>query len=372
MNKKQFIIYFSLGVSFVLLFSVGVYFLANKKDNNSPVKSVTINKDSSEQLVKDSAIKAVGGEILLEKEEQTEEVVITPQVLPIEQIAFHLPIATAISKEEFNNIVSQGTSLANALYDYPQFNDRFTLPTKKAVSAILEFYSNISTKNYTDAYAFSSKSITYDQFVELYKDVDSLMVGFIYEKADSSYTLQVTLSENEKLTTYLVNMVLHENNDVYSLQSASSVPYSGKVLLSCGDQGTGSTLCYFSDQSTGDILHISYNMYSRTALLYKESYKHSADSEILYSGYGDAGNVGKTIYEYYPSSQELIDRGGFVLALNQPPTYDSQAPCYRSDWDLSAMASYEDECLKSNYGSEQWFIDNLKYIQAEKKYFGVN
>jgi hypothetical protein len=88
-----------------------------------------------------------------------------------------------------------------------------------------EYYNSLDDKNYEKAYEHSLKNLSFEEFKNLYVDVEDVSIQSIQKLSERTFRATVVLDENGVYTTYQSDILLgiDENNEIYMKSSSIKI-----------------------------------------------------------------------------------------------------------------------------------------------------
>lgn len=335
-NKKSLYAALLL-ILFIVLTTVGVMLIVSKND-----KPKTINNDKSsetETIAKEEESKILNDEPPVEA---------TPQPQETQKIEYPIFDRSEMFKSE-------------------KF---YTVSDTVEVEIVTSFNLALSGKDFETAYAIGPQGRSYDTFVNLYKDVETMVVQNIEVIGKNTVTANVVIVDNGVFKAYDVTYAVDTKSKTIVSSEVSEVIgieldcQKYIILPSIHETNTESRLtdaCVFRHPTTHKVLSVHHTIY-----IFLKPTKLDGNVQYLAMWDGDGGVELAYIYSYNIETKEIGYMGEYVR--KNYPIMDIEG-CNEY-----IIESYiEGGCL-SDFSNEDWFKMNYNYLQAGQKYSegGVN
>lgn len=187
--------------------------------------------------------------------------------------------------------------------NYTSGGSSFYCPKNPTIcQKIQNYYSNINSKNFAEAYKYGNKIESYNSLVSSSKNYLFISASYIKEQSDNKYISYVTIINNNK-ELELYNVLI--DSDENSILSLTPTLIGNKFNLDCSYIDLNNkNVCVFKTQFTNEIANLIANSF-----FYKPEYYKGVDlnqNETVFYTYGaDALDSWAIVYKYNHQTKVL-------------------------------------------------------------------
>jgi hypothetical protein len=291
----------------------------------------------------------------------------------ISGIIFFL-LTNSSKNSDAENDIEENTEVASYPNETP--DDIEPKEEKTGEELIREFYQNIKEKKFEEAYEFSTKSMSLQEFTDMYKDIDDIRIEKIEEKAKDQYYVEVTLTEGENKGTYYITMNLDMDEPDYHIINYTSYP---SVILNskCPAKEISDGKCYLIDKLTGEELKKVTKcenaastdcIYGRGGYEFVREGIQNKNIKYLVETFVDAGWLSRRVSEYNLETDKIrtLSEDTFTIHI----ATINGANCPKSNEErFFTLEGYTDlECFNKDSENMRLVYGNIDALRTEREY----